>query len=151
MTIVDHLIYGALWLSFGAGHSLLAGATLRRVFGGGDRLAYNVIALAHFGVVVAVGRLWLAPGSVPFDRPGWLLAVQWTLAAIGLAGFAVAVRGYDLGLLAGTAQLRAARRGETLDDSDETLHLDGLHAYVRHPLYTAILFALWGLVDLLVG
>ena len=147
MSFPDHLVYAALWLGFGAGHSLLAGATLKRLFGAGYRLAYNAIALGHLAAIVLIGRIWLAPGGVAFDRPGWLLALQAALVVMGVAGLAVALRGYDLGLLAGTAQWRAARRGGAVDDGDETLHLDGLHRYVRHPLYAACFPVLWGLVD----
>ena len=56
-------------------------------------------------------------------------------------------RNVRLGLLGGTAQWRAARNGTAIDDGDEALHLDGLHRYVRHPLYAATFPILWGLVD----
>lgn len=147
MSLADHLIYALLWLSFGAGHSLLAGATLKRAFPAGYRLAYNAVALVHVAAVVAIGRLVLAPGAAVFDRPGWLQTVQWVALAGGLIVTALALRGYDLGLLAGTAQWRAARRGATAEDGDEALRLDGLHRYVRHPLYAGVIACLWGLVD----
>jgi len=147
MTVADHLIYAALWFCFGAGHSLLAGATLRRLFGAGYRLAYNAIALVSLVAILLTGRLWLAPGAIAYDRPGWLQAAQAVLVAVGLAAAALALRGYDLGLLAGTAQWRAARKGAATDDGDEALHLEGLHRYVRHPLYAATFPVLWGLVD----
>jgi protein-S-isoprenylcysteine O-methyltransferase Ste14 len=147
MSPVDHLLYAALWLGFGAGHSLLAGATLKRAFGAGYRLAYNVIALGHLAAIMLVGRIWLDPGGAAFDRPFWLQALQGGLVIVGIAGLALALRSYDSGLLAGTAQWRAARRGETVGDDDESLRLDGLHRYVRHPLYAAAFPVLWGLVD----
>lgn len=147
MSLIDHLLYAALWVSFGAGHSLLAGATLRRVAGAGYQLVYNAIATVHFAVVILVGHLWLTAGATVYDRPDWLVVGQWLLVVVGLAGLAVALRGYDLGLLAGTAQWRAARRGAALDDGDEPLRLGGLHRWVRHPLYAATFPILWGLVD----
>jgi methanethiol S-methyltransferase len=147
MTLVDHLIYAGLWFGFGASHSLLAGATLRRLFGAGYRLAYNAIALVSLAAILVLGRTGLAPGEIVFDRPVWLQAAQVVLVVAGLAAGVFALRGYDLGLLGGTAQWRAARNGTAIDDGDEALHLDGLHRYVRHPLYAATFPILWGLVD----
>lgn len=147
MSVADHFLYALLWVSFAAGHSVLAGATLKRACGAAYRLVYNAIALLHLAMVLVAGRLWLADGAAVFARPDWLVALQWALVAAGLAGLAVALRGYDLGLLAGTAQLRAARHGETLDDADEPLRIGGLHRYVRHPLYAATFPVLWGLAD----
>lgn len=138
-----HLAYALAWLSFGLVHSLLARegvkARLAPVLGRGYRLAYNLFALAHLGAVLAVGRMTL--GALPgFDRPAWLVATQGAMLAAGAVVLAVALRGYDLGLFAGTRQLR---EGEQADQ--EPLRLDGLHRYVRHPLYAGAHLALWGL------
>jgi len=138
-----HLGYAVAWLTFGLVHSLLARegvkARLSGLFGRGYRLAYNLFALAHLGAVLAVGRIAL--GALPgFDRPVWLAVTQGLMLAAGAVVLAVALRGYDLGLFAGTRQLR---EGEAADQ--EPLRLDGLHRYVRHPLYAGVHLALWGL------
>jgi len=142
-TASAHLVYALAWLSFGLVHSLLARegvkARLAGLFGRGYRLAYNLFALAHLGAVLAVGRTAL--GALPgFDRPTWMLVLQALMLAAGAVVLAVALRGYDLGLFAGTRQLR---EGEQADQ--EPLRLDGLHRYVRHPLYAGGHLALWGL------
>jgi protein-S-isoprenylcysteine O-methyltransferase Ste14 len=62
----------------------------------------------------------------------------------GIAILIVALRGYDLGRFTGLTQVRAGRAGATLAQ-DEPLKLDGLHRYVRHPLYTGGFLVLWGL------
>ena len=130
MSIADHLIYALLWLSFGAGHSLLAGATMKRIFGPGTyRLAYNAAAMVHLAVILMAGRLWLAGDSVAFDRSVWLVVAQWGLLAIGVAVLAIALR------------------GESLGDDNEPLRIDGLHRYIRHPLYAGMFPVLWGLAD----
>jgi hypothetical protein len=147
MSAVDQLLYALLWTSFAAGHSLLAGATLKHVRGAAYRLVYNALALVHLAIVLVAGRLWLADGAATFDRPVWLVALQCGLVAVGFVSLSAALRGYDLGLLAGTAQWRAARCGKTLDDADEPLRIGGLHRYVRHPLYAATFPLLWGLAD----
>lgn len=141
MSTSEHLLYACLWLSFAAGHSLLAGDTLKRWFGAGYRLAYNAIALLHLAAILLLGGLWLATDAVSFVRPTWLLAVQMVMIVAGLVILAIALRGYDLGLFAGTQQLRTGR-----DDDDENARLDGLHRYVRHPLYSGALLVLWGMV-----
>jgi protein-S-isoprenylcysteine O-methyltransferase Ste14 len=58
----------------------------------------------------------------------------------------IGLRGYDLGRLAGTHQIRVADGGAE-DPEDEPLRVDGLHRYVRHPLYTGGFLILWGRVD----
>src|SRR3546814_8385679 len=46
MSVTDHLLYAAAWLTFGVLHSSTAGASSRaglgRLFGRGYRLAYNI-------------------------------------------------------------------------------------------------------------
>lgn len=137
-----HVLYALAWLSFGAGHSFLAGARgrgwLERRFGRAHRLAYNAIAVVHILVVVAIG--WMLLG----DRPAFGLPTPlvWAMTALSLAGviaMVIFLRSYDTGRLIGTAQLRG--RGE---DADEPLSLDGPHRWVRHPLYMAGFLILWG-------
>ncbi|MGQ9366707.1 methyltransferase family protein [Azospirillum sp. ST 5-10] len=105
------------------------------------RLAYNLVALLHAGLVVACGRRLLAGAA--FDRPGWLVVLQGVLAVAGAAVFAWGLAGYDLGRFAGTAQVRAHRAGRALDE-DGPLRIGGAGRYVRHPLYAGGLLLLWG-------
>jgi len=138
--------YALGWVSFALGHSWLAAGPGRRWlvrrFGAGHRLAYNAIAVVHLALVFALGLVLL--GDAPaYDLPAW---ARWAMIVVWLGGVAFllhAARYYDLGRLAGTAQWRAARRGETLAE-DEDLRLDGPHRWMRHPLYTAGFLILWG-------
>ena len=61
---------------------------------------------------------------------------SWGLMIAGLGG-------YDIGRLGGLRQIRAARLG-LIEDEDEPLRRDGLHRFVRHPLYGAGFLILWG-------
>lgn len=134
-----HLLYALAWASFGLGHSLMAGDTLKRWFGRGYRLAYNGIAVAHFVAVIAVGVVLLEKRP-DFGFPLWL---EIALGAVSVTGGVLLVwflRWYDLGLLAGTAQLRDAHA----ERRPEPLSTTGPHAYVRHPLYAAAFLLLWG-------
>jgi len=143
-----HLLYAALWLAFGCGHSLLADARvkarLKPYLRAGYRLAYNLFALLHVALTVAAGWVLLG-GAEPFTRPAWLVPAQWAMTLIGAGVLVAALFRYDLGRFAGTAQLRAAAQGRFLDD-EEPLNLSGFHRYVRHPLYAGAFLLLWGRV-----
>ena len=147
MTVVDaQLIYAVAWLTFGAGHSLLAGeaakARLRPLLGAFYRLSYNVFAVVHLALVWLVGA-WAFRGQDGYDLGSSLGPA---LIGVNLAGWLVmlvGLRGYDLGRLGGTRQIRNYLKGIDEPD-DEPLRLDGLHRYVRHPLYSAAFLILWG-------
>ncbi len=145
MAALDHVLYALVWASFGLIHSWLAGdaakAVLAPKLGAGYRLAYNLLAVLHIGVVLLIGYLLL--GDRPeFDRSGAARIVMFSLHVGGWAALLWSLRYYDLGRFSGLAQLRARRRGEMLND-DEPLRLDGPHAWVRHPLYAAAHVVLW--------
>lgn len=102
------------------------------------RLAYNGFAAVHLGAIWWLGR------SVLGDAPPLGLAdeLRWAgdaVTLIGLIVIAVALLGYDRGRFLGTTQLRHPDIGE-----DEELRIDGLHRYVRHPLYSGLFLTLWG-------
>lgn len=137
-----HVVYALAWLSFGASHSLLAAgrphAWLVRRFGRFHRLAFNGIAVVHVAAVWAVG--WAGLGDSPaFPLPTPVVAIMGAVAVLGVVLLVVFLRAYDPGRLTGTAQMRG--RG---DDADEPLRLDGIHRWVRHPLYAAGFLVLWG-------
>lgn len=101
---VAHLVYGLAWLSFGAGHSWLANASvkarLRPWLGSGERLAYNLFAMAHITVVLAVG--WWTLGEAPaIARPGWLEAAMLVVSGLGVVLLLYFARSYDLSRFAG--------------------------------------------------
>jgi methanethiol S-methyltransferase len=141
-----HGIYSLAWLSFGLAHSLLASVKARDVFvptlGAYYRLTYNLVALVHIVVVLVVG-VWVFDDTARFVHSNWLDLSQSVLWILGLIILILALRSYDLGRLAGTNQIRNYRCGIS-EPEDEPLQLKGLHAYVRHPLYTGAHLLLWG-------
>lgn len=150
MTLFEaYAIYGLAWAGFGAGHSLLAATAIKArldpLFGTGYRLAYNLFALISIAAVAVAG--WhLFRAFPPFGLAPWPAGA---MIAVEAAGWIVLVAGlsrYDLGRFAGTAQLRAARAG-TREPEDEPLRTDGLHRWVRHPIYLGGLLILWGRID----
>ncbi len=137
-----HIIYALAWASFGAGHTFLAGDRLRPMFGMRYRLVYNAIAVVHIGAVIAVGG-WAFAGLAPtFVLPGWVITGLFAVAVAGALILLMALKTYDLGLFAGTKQMRES----ISDETPEPLVISGLHAYVRHPLYLGVYLLLWGLV-----
>jgi len=137
-----HIIYALAWVSFGLGHTVLSGDRLKPLFGRTYRLAYNVIAVVHIGVVIAVGGWAFAVLEPTFVLPGWAITALFAVAVVGALILLMALKTYDLGLFAGTRQMREGLSGETPDPLVTT----GWHAYVRHPLYLGAYLLLWGLV-----
>ena len=130
-----HAVYGLAWISFGLTHSLLAG---RCGFWRWSRLVYNIIAVAQFAGVAAVGA-WALGGAPAFALPA---AARLGFGAVHLAGWAVlaySARVYDLGRLGGLTQIRRPDLA-----ADEALRQDGPHAWVRHPLYSGAFLIVWG-------
>lgn len=143
-----HLALALAWFTFGLGHSLFASepvkARLAPLLGPWYRLAYNGFALLHLAGVWAVGW-WLFAPNEAFPYPDW---ARWSLKGVyilGWGGFLYGLTGYDLGRLMGTAQLRNHFKGIT-EPEDEPLRTDGLHRYVRHPLYAGGFLIIWGRV-----
>lgn len=144
-----HLIYMVAWLTFGAGHSLLASGPVKNwlgpLLGAFYRLAYNAFAVVHLALVWLIGG-WVFGNGDAFAFAPHLDAMRIGVSVAGWIFLVVGLRGYDLGRLAGTRQIRNRFAGiDELDD--EPLRLDGLHRYVRHPLYAAGFLILWGRVD----
>ena len=135
--IEAHTVYALAWLSFGFGHTLLAGTGLKDrlapALGPYYRLAYNAFAGLHIAAVWLLGH-WLLASAVPFALPGAARAGLYGLSILGLLILLLAARDYDLGRFAGLTQIRNHRRGIEAPE-DEPLHTGGFHAWVRHPLY----------------
>lgn len=138
--LTEHLYYALGWASFGFVHSVLAAESVkgRLRLGRWHRLAYNGFAAVHLGAIWWLGRSLLG------DSPPLGLApeLRWAGDALTLTGLiviGVALLGYDRGRFLGTTQLRQPDAAE-----DEELRIDGLHRYVRHPLYSGLFLVLWG-------
>lgn len=147
MTVADHIIYALLWMSFGFLHSMLADQRLKssaaRLIGSRYRLAYNLIALVHFAMVFFIGRQWLAANATEFS---WPSAMQVALVGIQLLGLGIilaALMRYDLGLFSGLAQVKLKSEDADHAADTEPLHTDGLHRWVRHPLYLGLFLIIW--------
>ncbi len=141
-----HTVYALAWLSFGAGHSVLAAdwakGQLETFLGAYYRLAYNLFSTVHITLVWAFGDVVL--GRVPsFHLEPRVEAALSGISVLGWVVLVLALREYDLGRFSGLSQLSAHRRGGPPPE-DETLVTGGLHRFVRHPLYLGAYMILWG-------
>lgn len=134
-------LYGLAWLVFGLVHSMLAGQSAKAIFknilGSKYRLSYNVLALVTFGLAAWFGL------TIFQNTPdiGWGGHAKVWLGIIGISGWVlliIAAAGYDMRRFMGLSQ------ATQITSEDEPLRTDGLHRYVRHPLYSAVFLILIG-------
>ncbi len=141
MTVFDHLVYALLWASFGLVHSLLArpdiAAPLHAVFKNYYRLVYNGFAVIHFAAVFWIGEQILGTGSELIVAAPWS-DWRWGGFGAGIVLLLVAFSKYDSGRFLGLTQIRNPAASD-----DESLVIEGLQRYMRHPLYTAAILILW--------
>jgi protein-S-isoprenylcysteine O-methyltransferase Ste14 len=145
MSLFESSIYALLWLSFGIVHSLLASTSAKRIFhplfGRYYRLSYNLLSALHVGFILIVGRQWLGDNSANLVLASQLDTIIVAGRWLGVGIILAALTQYDLGLFGGLKQLRQGSNGS---GDEETLHVAGLHRYVRHPLYLGAYCYLWG-------
>jgi protein-S-isoprenylcysteine O-methyltransferase Ste14 len=136
--LIPTAIYGALWISFGLGHSFFAASPgrswLNRVAGNHERLLYNAIALLHLMSVLVLGAVLFARRA-PFHLPLMLHALMDGIALLGVIILYRAGKSYDL----------ARFLGLTSPESVEPLAVSGMNRMVRHPLYLGLILVLLGL------
>ena len=145
MSYVEYSIYALLWLSFGVVHSALASTPVKRIlhplFGRSYRLSYNLFSALHIGLILIAGRVWLGDTSASLNLASQLDTIIVVCRWAGVGIILAALTQYDLGRFGGLTQLR---RGSESSGDEESLHITGLHRYVRHPLYLGAYLFLWG-------
>ena len=145
MSYFETGIYALLWLGFGVVHSVLASTSAKRIlnplFGRSYRLSYNLFSALHIGLILIVGRDWLAANATSLNLGSQLEIIISASRWAGVGIILAALTQYDLGRFGGLTQLRLP--GDSSAD-EESLHITGLHRYVRHPLYLGAYLFLWG-------
>jgi len=106
------------------------------------RITCNVVVTVHITAVWFVGD-FVFSGLSPLAISASIKTALSGLSILGVVLLVTVLCGYDLGRLAGTAQIRSHRQGIN-EPEDEPLRLTGFHAYVRHPVYTGAYLILWG-------
>ena len=149
MTKVEIFIYALLWLSFGFVHSLLARASTKRLlqplFGRSYRFSYNLFSALHIGLVIIGGQIVLGENSLKFELGNVFTLLAAACQVGGVIVIALSLTQYDLGRFSGTTQLFG---DDDTSADEESLHITGMHRYVRHPLYLgACLYLVGGAVS----
>ena len=84
--------------------------------------------------VVLLAAIVLVPGADHWPRPAWMLTVAGICLVSGIVIAAVGAFG-----------LGSALTATPVPNSDGELQTDGLYALVRHPVYTGVLLAIFGI------
>jgi methanethiol S-methyltransferase len=139
--VLQHILLALGWSLFGFFHSALASGRVKRAFFGRwpglrpyYRTAYVLFAFLTMGAVLAWqlridSPLLLGPG---WRYPGFLLA------GAGLLLMIVCIKKYFMSL----SGLKSLFRHEEVAPK---LRIDGVHRYIRHPLYLGTFVFIWGL------
>ena len=142
----SHLLLGLAWAGYCVLHSLLADLKVKQFFRARSgnsfryyRSFYNLVAflllvaLLIWIVIMPSQKIWNA--VLPQYFIGGLLAVA------GFTGISVVLKKYFV-----TSE---GFRDLFYEGGTPTLVIDGLHRYVRHPLYLSTFLFLWGLLLLI--
>jgi protein-S-isoprenylcysteine O-methyltransferase Ste14 len=142
MMLKAHLILALLWILFGVLHSVLASLKLKDSFANAFpkqnkyyRLYYTFFAFLTFGLVLWY-QLQLSSPLV-FEQSVFSTGTGALLASTGLTIMVICIKKYFLSL-SGLKSLFQKRPAQEL-------MINGIHRYVRHPLYLGTFMAIWGL------
>ena len=143
-----------LVVAFGALHSCLASsrakALARRLAGarfvsGGYRAGYNL--LAAISLAPAAALIVAAPDREVYRLPLPLSIFALAIQALAAIGIVYSVYQLDVWHFSGLRQLAGWLSGRQVHSASDTsanrLVVDGLHRFVRHPLYACSLVLLW--------
>lgn len=145
MTSYGYLVL--LWILFGGTHSLLATAAwkhwVQRNTGSWFpyyRLLYSLISFLLLGAIIAYE--WQLPAVWLWRTPWPVSIVGGVLATAGLLIIGICIRKYFF-YLSGVDVFFT--KGNSMKSTEQSVYLekDGLHRYVRHPLYVGTLLTVW--------
>ena len=138
--MTEHILLALLWILYCVTHSLLADPGWKRsmhsLLGNGFkyyRLGYTVFAfLGLFAIVIYQYRL-LSPEL--FSRSSVITVSGWIFFILGALIMLVCIKKYFLSLSGLQSLVNEPQRSK--------LMINGLHRYVRHPLYLGTFITLW--------
>jgi methanethiol S-methyltransferase len=138
-----HLLLILFWVLYVVVHSLMAGVWFKRRVEKITRKYYKYYRL-FYSFFAAITLLVLlvfqfSHSSIALYKPGvvhYIIALP--LAVTGLVVMAICIKKYFVNLSGVDVFIKQARTG--------VLEKTGLHAYVRHPLYSGTLLFIWALL-----
>lgn len=127
-----------MWILFAVVHSGLASGTAMRLVGNRMEKYYRpVYSLIIIILLVQLVHYHFEASDTIMWRPHWLVKIVAAVMILsGLAAIAVSLWNHLLSYT-GLGQLLGL-------EAEQGFEKDGLHQYTRHPLYTGVLFLLWG-------
>jgi len=138
-----HLILAILWILFCVFHSLLASNDIKRSvavhlprFSKNYRFFYTLFSFASLAVVL-IYQIRLDTPSI-INKSFILDAAGIIIGITGMAIMAICIRKYFLSL----SGLKSLVSEHAVANE---LRVDGIHQYVRHPLYLGTFLFIWGL------
>jgi protein-S-isoprenylcysteine O-methyltransferase Ste14 len=142
MMATDHIVLAFLWIFYGVVHSVLAAIRVknffRKLMGKSFvyyRLIYTVLAFVLFAFVLyyqfSLNPVYLFGETFAISLAGYLVA------GAGLFIMLVCIRKYFISL----SGLRSLFEERTKN----SLMVNGIHRYMRHPLYLGTFLFIWGL------
>jgi len=140
----QHLLLGVMWIIFCVLHSVLANGKLKKGiayraprFFKNYRFYYTVFAFASLGTVLYYQLQLSSP--LLFSSSQAISIIGWAVMVIGGLIMLLCIKKYFLSL----SGLKSLVAEEIVANE---LRIDGVHQYVRHPLYFGTFVFIWGLL-----
>lgn len=140
----QHLILGVMWIIFCVLHSVLANNRIKKKiatqtprFYKNYRFLYTLFAFATLGSVLYYQIQLSSP--LLFTPKTAIALTGWTVMLVGGVIMLVCIKKYFLSL----SGLKSLVAEEPVANE---LRIDGVHKYVRHPLYLGTFVFIWGLL-----
>ena len=138
----EHLLLCLGWILFSVLHSFLADHTLKKKLSQSSprfftyyRLFYTLFAFATFAAVV--GYQVFLDSPLLYTSNVFLEIAGWIVAGTGVVIMFICIKKYFLSL----SGLKSLFANAVVANE---LRIDGIHRYVRHPLYLGTFLAIWG-------
>jgi len=142
--LMQHLILGGMWVLFCVLHSVLANSQIKKTiatkaprFYKNYRFFYTLFAFVTLGIVLYYQLQLSSP--LLFTPTAAITIIGWSIMLAGGAIMAVCIKKYFLSL----SGLKSLVAEEPVANE---LRIDGVHKYVRHPLYLGTFVFIWGLL-----
>lgn len=141
--LMQHLLLGFFWILYGIFHSSLASGKVKNWFETilkekfrYYRLFYTLFAFAGFAIIIYY-QISITTVSL-FSVNNFLVIIGSIVLLTGLIIMLISIKKYFLSL-SGVKSL------VTEEPVSNKLRIDGVHKYVRHPLYLGTFLFIWGL------
>jgi methanethiol S-methyltransferase len=140
----QHLILGVMWLFFCVLHSVLANSRFKKKvavkaprFFKNYRFFYTLFSFITLGIVFYYQ--FHIPSPLLFSFSTVVTILGWVITLTGALVMLVCIKKYFLSL----SGLKSLVAEEVVANE---LRIDGVHRYVRHPLYLGTFVFIWGLL-----